>query len=44
MIAVDQAKPLGEEEMKVHVTDEGLLDAINKALDPATRRTASTSA
>jgi choline kinase len=36
LIAVDQSKPLGEEEMKVHVSDAGLLERINKALDPAT--------
>jgi choline kinase len=36
VLAVDQEKPLGEEEMKVHVTADGLLDRINKALDPAT--------
>jgi choline kinase len=36
VIAVDQEKPLGDEEMKVHVTDEGLLDRIHKSLDPAT--------
>jgi choline kinase len=36
VIAVDDEKPLGDEEMKVHVTDEGLLDRINKSLDPAT--------
>ena len=36
VVALDQEKPLGEEEMKVHVTDDGLLDRINKALDPAT--------
>jgi choline kinase len=36
VIAVDDVKPLGEEEMKVHVTGAGLLDRINKALDPAT--------
>jgi choline kinase len=35
VIAVDQSKPLGEEEMKVHVSDAGLLERINKALDPA---------
>jgi len=35
LIAVDQEKPLGEEEMKVHVTADGRLDRINKALDPA---------
>jgi choline kinase len=36
VIAVDDAKPLGEEEMKVHVTADGRLDRINKALEPAT--------
>jgi choline kinase len=36
VLAVDQEKPLGEEEMKVHVTEDGLLDRINKSLDPAT--------
>ena len=36
VIAVDTEKPLGEEEMKVHLSDEGLMDRINKALDPAT--------
>jgi len=36
VIAVDDVKPLGEEEMKVHISGEGLLDRINKALDPAT--------
>jgi choline kinase len=36
VLAVDQEKPLAEEEMKVHVTGDGLLDRINKALDPAT--------
>jgi choline kinase len=36
VIAVDREKPLGHEEMKVHVTEEGLLDRINKSLDPAT--------
>jgi choline kinase len=36
LIAVDDVKPLGGEEMKVHVTAEGHLDRINKALDPAT--------
>jgi choline kinase len=35
LIAVDQEKDLGEEEMKVHVSDEGLLERIHKALDPA---------
>ena len=36
VIAVDDLKPLGEEEMKVHLTGEGYLDRINKALDPTT--------
>jgi choline kinase len=36
VIAVDDVKPLGEEEMKVHLSDEGLLDRINKSLDPTT--------
>jgi choline kinase len=36
LIAVDDQKPLAEEEMKVHITAEGYLDRINKALDPAT--------
>jgi choline kinase len=36
VIAVDDVKALGEEEMKVHLSSEGLLDRINKALDPAT--------
>ena len=36
VLAVDQEKPLAQEEMKVHVTEDGLLDRINKALDPAT--------
>ena len=35
VLAVDREKPLGEEEMKVHVTADGLLDRINKGLDPA---------
>jgi choline kinase len=35
LIAVDDSKPLGDEEMKVHVSDAGLLERINKALDPA---------
>jgi choline kinase len=35
LIAVDQSKALGEEEMKVHVSDAGLLERINKSLDPA---------
>jgi choline kinase len=36
VLALDQDKALGEEEMKVHVSDEGLLDRINKNLDPET--------
>jgi choline kinase len=36
VIAVDDVKTLGEEEMKVHLSSEGLLDRINKSLDPAT--------
>jgi choline kinase len=36
VIAVDDEKPLGEEEMKVHVTEEGLLDRIHKSLEPST--------
>jgi choline kinase len=36
LIAVDDEKPLGEEEMKVHLTADGYLDRINKALEPAT--------
>jgi choline kinase len=32
VIAVDTVKQLGEEEMKVHLSDEGLLDRINKSL------------
>src|SRR3954447_14849694 len=35
LIAVDQSKPLGAEEMKVHVSDAGMLERINKGLDPA---------
>ena len=35
VLALDQHKVLGEEEMKVHVTEDGFLDRINKALDPA---------
>jgi choline kinase len=38
VIAVDDEKPLGEEEMKVHLTEDGLLDRIHKSLDPATAR------
>lgn len=36
VLAVDDEKALGEEEMKLHVTADGLMDRINKALDPAT--------
>jgi choline kinase len=35
VIAVDQAKPLGEEEMKVRLSDAGLLERIHKSLDPS---------
>jgi choline kinase len=35
LIAVDDAKALGAEEMKVHVDGTGQLERINKALDPA---------
>jgi choline kinase len=35
LLAVDREKPLGAEEMKVHVTADGRLNRINKALDPA---------
>jgi choline kinase len=35
LLAVDREKPLGAEEMKVHVTADGRLDRIDKALDPA---------
>ena len=35
VLALDQHKLLGDEEMKVHVTEDGHLDRINKALDPA---------
>jgi choline kinase len=35
VIAVDQSKPLGEEEMKVRVSDAGLLERINKSLEPS---------
>jgi choline kinase len=36
LIAVDDSKPMAEEEMKVHVTSDGYLDRINKALEPST--------
>jgi choline kinase len=35
LIALDDVKPLAEEEMKVHLDEHGHLTAINKALDPA---------
>jgi choline kinase len=36
LIAVDQSHEMGAEEMKVHISSDGLLERINKALDPAT--------
>jgi choline kinase len=36
LIAVDDAKSLGAEEMKVHVDGTGQLERINKALEPST--------
>jgi choline kinase len=36
MIAVDQSKQLGEEEMKVRVSEAGLLERIHKRIDPST--------
>ena len=38
VLAADTDKTLGEEEMKLHVTADGFMDRINKALDPATAR------
>ena len=38
VLAADTEKTLCEEEMKLHVTDDGFMDRINKALDPATAR------
>ena len=35
VIAVDQEKPLGAEEMKVHVSGDGLLERINKNIEPS---------
>jgi choline kinase len=35
VLAVDEEKPLGEEEMKVRVSPAGRLERINKQLDPA---------
>jgi choline kinase len=34
VIAVDQAKALADEEMKVHVSEQGLLERIHKHIDP----------
>jgi choline kinase len=36
VLAADTEKALGQEEMKLHVTDDGFMDRINKALEPAT--------
>jgi choline kinase len=36
LLALDDVKPLGDEEMKVHVDGGGRMTRINKALDPAT--------
>jgi choline kinase len=36
VLALDDAKALAEEEMKVHVSPEGRMTRINKAIDPAT--------
>jgi choline kinase len=36
VIAVDDVKTLGEEEMKVHLSPEGQLDRIHKSLEPST--------
>ena len=36
LLAIDDSKRLGEEEMKVQLSDEGYMTRINKALDPAT--------
>ena len=36
LLALDDAKALAEEEMKVHVDGDGYMTRINKALDPAT--------
>ena len=36
VLALDDAKALAEEEMKVHVSREGRMTRINKAIDPAT--------
>jgi choline kinase len=34
VIAVDEVKPLGDEEMKVHVSEERVLERINKRIEP----------
>jgi choline kinase len=36
LLAVDQEKPLGDEEMKILLADDGRLRRINKEVDPAT--------
>lgn len=36
LLALDDVKPLADEEMKVHVNGDGQMTRINKALDPAT--------
>jgi choline kinase len=36
LLALDDVKPLADEEMKVHLSDDGYMTRINKALDPAT--------
>ena len=36
LLALDDSKALAEEEMKVHVSPDGYMTRINKALDPAT--------
>jgi choline kinase len=36
VIAVDDVKPLGDEEMKVHLSAAGQLDRIHKTLEPST--------
>ncbi|MBW3604518.1 MAG: phosphocholine cytidylyltransferase family protein [Actinobacteria bacterium] len=35
LLALDDVKQLGDEEMKVRLTDDGTVERINKALDPA---------
>jgi choline kinase len=36
LLALDDVKPLGDEEMKVQLDGDGRMTRINKALDPAT--------